>query len=116
MKMKALTVLFLSVSTSFGADLFCKGNACSEFDKYVAQIKESYLKMQALNQSCGKNDGKSCLEVGLLVRDSELTIRPQFKEDNKKLLGKLGLNPDYKSYLTKACSLKIEQACQEAAK
>lgn len=102
------------MSQGFAQDPFCKGVKCSEFDQYAAQIKETYLKMQKLNESCQKNDGKSCAEVAILVTDTETTIKPEFKEENKKLLAKLGLTDDARSYHQKACKLKIQDSCSKS--
>ncbi len=116
MKMALVTVSLLFSSALFAASkdeaLFCKGKNCSEFENYISQIKETYLKMKTLNENCQKNEGQSCAELAVLVKDSEATIKPEFKEENKKFLGKLGISGDAASYDQKACSLKIQSACK----
>lgn len=113
MKKTILVFSFLLMAQSFAQDPFCKGTRCSEFDQYAAQIKETYLKMQKLNENCQKSDGKSCAEVAQLVTDTETTIRPEFKEENKKLLSRLGIADDAKTYHQKACKLKVQASCSK---
>lgn len=114
MKKTFFLLSFFLISQSFAQDPFCKGTRCSEFEQYAAQIKETYLKMQKLNEDCQKNEGKSCAEVAQLVTDTETTIKPEFKEENKKLLMKLGIAEDAKAYHQKACKLKIQASCSKS--
>lgn len=126
MMMKKILFLCLIISTfnifaqaktkETGENLFCDGKKCSEFDKYIYQIKETYLKMKSENENCLKKDGRSCYEVGVLIGDSEKTIRPDFKDDLSKFHTKLGITGDAKSYFQKACDLKFAKGCEELKK
>jgi len=117
MKIAVVMISLLFVSNSFAASkdeaLFCKGKQCSEFENYISQIKETYLKMKSLNENCQKNDGRSCADLAILVHDSEATIKPEFKEENKKFLSKLGISGDAASYDQRACALKIQSSCKK---
>jgi hypothetical protein len=121
--MKKILFLCLSISClnviqakTNDDQLFCKGNSCSEFDKYIYQIKETYMKMKSENESCTKKDGKSCYEVGVLIGDSEKTIRPEFKDELARFHTKLGIAGDSNSYFKKACDLKFAKGCEELKK
>lgn len=115
MKIALVMISLYFTSTSFAGSkddsLFCKGKNCSEFENYISQIKETYLKMKSLNEGCLKNNGQSCAELAILVKDSETTIKPEFKDENSKFLEKMGISADANSYNQKACNLKIQSAC-----
>lgn len=93
--------------------LFCKGDACSDFEKYQSQIAETFLRMRKLNYSCQKNDGGSCSDLAVLLKAAEQTTPVKFQSDLPVFLTKLGIQGNSQDYFKKACDLKHQLACKE---